>query len=76
LFQSRCAESEKEKTALAKCLAEVLPIHLDLFATEDLADLQLTLMKIRKWILLPKRASQDNNEEEEEEIGDYGDRLH
>jgi hypothetical protein len=37
--ESRSAESEKERTALAKCLAEVLPIHLDLFTTEDLADL-------------------------------------
>ena len=37
--ESRSAESEKEKTALAKCLAEVLPIHLDLFPTGDLADL-------------------------------------
>jgi hypothetical protein len=36
---SRSAESEKERTALAKCLAEVLPIHLDLFTTGDLADL-------------------------------------
>jgi len=30
--ESRSAESEKERTALAKCLAEVLPTHLDLFA--------------------------------------------
>ena len=37
--ESQSAESEKERTALAKCLAEVLPIHLDLFPTEDLADL-------------------------------------
>jgi len=37
--ESRSAESENEKIALAKCLAEVLPIHLNLFATEDLADL-------------------------------------
>ncbi len=37
--ESRSAESEKERTALAKCLAEVLPIHLDLFTTGDLADL-------------------------------------
>jgi len=39
--ESRSEESEKERTALAKCLAdsEVLPIHLDLFATDDLADL-------------------------------------
>ena len=37
--ESRSAESEKERTALAKCLAEVLPIHLDFFATGDLADL-------------------------------------
>ena len=42
--ESRSAESEKERTALAKCLAEVLPIHLDFFTTGertigDLADL-------------------------------------
>ena len=37
--ESRSAESEKERMALAKCLAEVLPIHLDLFPTGDLADL-------------------------------------
>ena len=39
--ESRSAESEKERKALAKCLAEVLPIHLelDLFPTGDLADL-------------------------------------
>ena len=37
--ESRCAESEKERTALAKCLAEVLPIHLDVFPAGDLADL-------------------------------------
>jgi hypothetical protein len=37
--ESRSAESEKERTALAKCLAEVLPIHLSLFPTGDLADL-------------------------------------
>ena len=37
--ESRSAESEKETTALAKCLAEVLPIHLDLFPKGDLADL-------------------------------------
>lgn len=37
--ESRSAESEKERTALAKCLAEVLPIHLELFTTGDLADL-------------------------------------
>jgi len=37
--ESRSAESEKERTALAKCLAEVLPIHLDVFPTGDLADL-------------------------------------
>ena len=37
--ESRSAESEKERTALAKCLAEVLPIHLDLFPNGDLADL-------------------------------------
>jgi hypothetical protein len=36
--ESRSAESEKEWTALAKCLAEVLPIHLDLFPPGDLAD--------------------------------------
>ena len=36
---TRSAESEKERTALAKCLAEVLPIHLNLFTTEDLANL-------------------------------------
>lgn len=34
--ESRSAESEKERTALAKCFAEVLPIHLDLFATGEL----------------------------------------
>jgi len=28
--ESRSAESENERTALAKCLAEVLPIHLPL----------------------------------------------
>ena len=37
--ESRSAESEKESMALAKCLAEVLPIHLDLFPKGDLADL-------------------------------------
>ena len=37
--ESKFAESEKERTALAKCLAEVLPIYLDQFSTEDLADL-------------------------------------
>ena len=37
-MESRSAESEKERTALAKCFAEVLPIHLDLFATGDLPD--------------------------------------
>jgi len=37
--ESRSVESENEKMALAKCLAEVLPIHLDLFPTGDLADL-------------------------------------
>ena len=37
--ESRSAESEKERKALAKCLAEVLPIHLDQFPTGDLADL-------------------------------------
>jgi len=37
--ESRSAESEKERMALAKCLAEVLPIHLDVFPTGDLADL-------------------------------------
>jgi Family of unknown function (DUF6535) len=36
--ESRSAESEKERTSLAKCFAEVLPIHLDLFATGDLPD--------------------------------------
>ena len=39
LKESRSAESEKERKALAKCLAEVLPIHLDLFTTGNLADL-------------------------------------
>lgn len=33
------AENKEEKMALAKCLAEVLPNHLDLFPTGDLADL-------------------------------------
>jgi hypothetical protein len=37
--ESRSAESEKERMALAKCLAEVLPIYLSLFPTGDLADL-------------------------------------
>ena len=37
--ESRSAETEKERTALAKCLAEVLPIHLSLFPTGDLAEL-------------------------------------
>jgi len=37
--ESKSAESEKERTALAECLAEVLPIHLDLFPTGELADL-------------------------------------
>ncbi|KAF8335573.1 hypothetical protein F5887DRAFT_1251225 [Amanita rubescens] len=37
--ESRSAESEKERTALAKCLAEVLPIYLGRFPTRDLADL-------------------------------------
>jgi len=37
--ESRSAESEKERTALAKCLAEVLPVYLGLFPTGDLADL-------------------------------------
>ena len=37
--ESRSAESEKERTALAKCLAEVLPTHSNLFPTGDLADL-------------------------------------
>jgi len=37
--ESRSVESENEKMALAKCLAEVLPIHLDLFPTGDLTDL-------------------------------------
>jgi hypothetical protein len=36
--ESMSAESEKERTALAKCFAEVLPIHLDLFATGNLPD--------------------------------------
>jgi len=36
---SRSAESEKERTALAKCFAEFLPIHLDLFTTGDPAGL-------------------------------------
>ena len=41
LKESQSAESDKERKALAKCLAEVLPIHLDLFPTPpgDLADL-------------------------------------
>ena len=38
VMESRSAESEKERTALEKCFAEVLPIHLDLFATGDLPD--------------------------------------
>ncbi|PPQ80948.1 hypothetical protein CVT25_014705 [Psilocybe cyanescens] len=41
--KSRAAESEKEKMALAQCLAEVLPIHLSLFlqgdSTGDLVDI-------------------------------------
>jgi len=37
--ESRSAENEMERTALAKCLAQVLPIHLHLFPTDDLADL-------------------------------------
>ena len=37
--ESGSAESEKERTALAKCLADVLPIFLGLFPSEDLADL-------------------------------------
>ena len=37
--ESRSAESEKERTALAKCLAEVLPIHSNPLPTGDLADL-------------------------------------
>lgn len=41
--ESRSAESEKERTAWAKCFAEVLPIHLlqlDPAATQNLADLR------------------------------------
>jgi Family of unknown function (DUF6535) len=34
--ESRSAESERERTALAKCFAKVLPIHLDLSQTGDL----------------------------------------
>jgi hypothetical protein len=39
--KSRSAESEKERTSLAKCLAEVLPLHLGLFPNwkDDLVDL-------------------------------------
>ena len=37
--ESRSAETEKERTALATCLAEVLPIHLDVFPIGDLIDL-------------------------------------
>lgn len=37
--ESRSAESEKERTALANCLAEVLPFHLNFFPPEDLEDL-------------------------------------
>jgi hypothetical protein len=37
--KSRTAESEKERTALAKCLAEALPFHLTFFPPEDLKDL-------------------------------------
>ena len=37
--ESRSAEIEIERMALAKCLAQVLPIHLDLFPTDDLANL-------------------------------------
>ncbi|KAG6811663.1 hypothetical protein H0H92_006376 [Tricholoma furcatifolium] len=39
IMANRSAESEKERKALANCLAEVLPTHLDFFPQEDLADL-------------------------------------
>ncbi|KAG6824355.1 hypothetical protein H0H92_007113 [Tricholoma furcatifolium] len=39
IMANRSAESEKERKALANCLAEVLPTHLDFFPLEDLADL-------------------------------------
>ncbi|KAG6805375.1 hypothetical protein H0H92_015659, partial [Tricholoma furcatifolium] len=39
IMANRSAESEKERKAVANCLAEVLPTHFDFFPEGDLADL-------------------------------------
>ncbi|PPQ85215.1 hypothetical protein CVT25_010085, partial [Psilocybe cyanescens] len=61
--ESRAAESEKEKMALAQCLAEVLPIHLSLFSKGDLADIIPFLPHsayVPSEIFLRESASQDH----------------